>query len=777
MGMAASQARLLTLTARLADNELRAQSINNAKMRLAAESSRVSENYINALNNATLVFTNYDMTGASVAQPLTFNALSAYSSYNTQYGLVNSAGQLLVSEAEAKMFKEAGGNLNAYLAAHGLNYTTTYFEKIGNMSTEYPVPFDNISVDEMQEWYEEYVAFTSSSEMEEYQDLYDDYVSATKKMNAMMEGPLDTYLGGEANFTSMNGLSADMIWRTFDVGTKTCSFENLKNAGFLKDFDSFELEAGYLADSYGGMDYPKTVTHDTDEKLYVMSSDDEGNVSYMLDGMLQLDVNEDGNVTKIKYLNGAADTVENSTAFADKTVVYYNETAIFDDNTPGGVIADYPLTNSATLQSVLSGLKVSYAVFDSNANDFKNTYNTTFSGFKANTMEVTSTTTYLTEDSQLEALNQFYDSMISLIKSHTDYGKFAQYMLNKMNEVSSISNYLDDYTGVLSDNERAIIEDCINAGHVFLLPFYKNENIKVFYKGYIEEVKALNNGTTPQGKALAMLFAEQDDAGNQNKVALALNNYLISKEEFLSFIFGDNLTSGKYTFKDEEGKPYSDEATILEAIEKGWIKEEELTDVEAVLAIVKELMAQGENQGKDLTIDNFLSEDYQNTIKVFIIDEMIAQFGEAKYAWIDDNDTQNTGNADAKAQWYTNLFNRMQKGYKTLEDGLAASAQWIEYALESGIVTMEQVDKSYNWTPLSFKTCTRITEETDEAAVAVAEAEYARAMNDIEAKDNAFDMQLKNIDTEHSALQTEYDSVKSVIGKNIDRTFKFNQSA
>ena len=35
MGMAASQARLLTITARLADNELKSQSINNAKMRLA----------------------------------------------------------------------------------------------------------------------------------------------------------------------------------------------------------------------------------------------------------------------------------------------------------------------------------------------------------------------------------------------------------------------------------------------------------------------------------------------------------------------------------------------------------------------------------------------------------------------------------------------------------------------------------------------------------------------------------------------------------------------
>jgi hypothetical protein len=119
----------------------------------------------------------------------------------------------------------------------------------------------------------------------------------------------------------------------------------------------------------------------------------------------------------------------------------------------------------------------------------------------------------------------------------------------------------------------------------------------------------------------------------------------------------------------------------------------------------------------------------------------------------------------------------MQQGYKALENGLAASKEWIEYALESGIVTLEQVDTNYNWNSLSYGSCTKITEETDDAAVTKAEAEYNRAMNDIEAKDNIYDIELKNIDTEHTSLQTEYDVIKDVMKKNIERTFKFNQSA
>ena len=130
MGMAASQARLLTITARLADNELKSQSINNAKMRLATQSSQASEKYINALNEANLMFSNYDASGSEQSQLLTFNALTAFSSYNNQYGLVNAAGQLLVSESEAKIFEAAGGNLNDYLQAHGLVYDTTYFKQL-----------------------------------------------------------------------------------------------------------------------------------------------------------------------------------------------------------------------------------------------------------------------------------------------------------------------------------------------------------------------------------------------------------------------------------------------------------------------------------------------------------------------------------------------------------------------------------------------------------------------------------------------------------------------
>lgn len=65
-----------------------------------------------------------------------------------------------------------------------------------------------------------------------------------------------------------------------------------------------------------------------------------------------------------------------------------------------------------------------------------------------------------------------------------------------------------------------------------------------------------------------------------------------------------------------------------------------------------------------------------------------------------------------------------------------------------------------------------ITEQENESAIAKAEVKYQQTVREIESKDKAYDNILKRLDTEHSALQTEFDSVKNVISKNIERTLK-----
>lgn len=62
--------------------------------------------------------------------------------------------------------------------------------------------------------------------------------------------------------------------------------------------------------------------------------------------------------------------------------------------------------------------------------------------------------------------------------------------------------------------------------------------------------------------------------------------------------------------------------------------------------------------------------------------------------------------------------------------------------------------------------------DSDQSSYARAEAEYETTMSAIESKDKRFDLELTAINTEHKAIETEIDSVKKVIDKNIERSFK-----
>ena len=138
----------------------------------------------------------------------------------------------------------------------------------------------------------------------------------------------------------------------------------------------------------------------------------------------------------------------------------------------------------------------------------------------------------------------------------------------------------------------------------------------------------------------------------------------------------------------------------------------------------------------------------------------------------DDAKTPETGlTANGKILW------------TVLEDGLMNSQEWLKYALENGYVTLERVNyteptedgsglENATWTSIIYTNAADITEQENEAAITRAEVEYQQTVRDIEAKDKQYDNILKRLDTEHSALQTEYDSIKSVISKNIERTLK-----
>ncbi len=667
MGMSASQARLLTITARLADNELRSQTINNAKMRLSTQSAQASDNYINALNDANMMFSNYDLTGTSQSQLLTYNALTSYSSYNNQYGLVSSAGQLLVSESEAAMFKAADGNVNAYLKAHGLEYTTTYFEKDKEIKNDdYPVPYNLVGADRLKEMYEAYNSDLTSSEYEKYESYFSSFLQTTEALKAGSKEIVKSYLmyngnspqlysptGSSGDSVSIgivgisNGQLANAFKNAFTNGNNTYSISNLEKMGLTT--------AGIAALN----EIVNSVGHDgpvgTISEKRALKANNDGTYT-LTDGNMTITIGKDQN-GKITVSGNTDLVVSGSTNTED----------------------DYSYTwdqNATTIEGVINSLTYT---------DCEGTYN-----FKANK----------DTSGNLTGANAVY--------RYPDKADFKE----------ALDDLADEIVGYVSSNEELF-------------------NFGTFGKNMLERE---SSGRLPAGIDLNKVLK----SGKTYKTVLS--EYADASNNFFKLVAGGNASQ------------------LQELLDNNSISVKDLEDMDLLLKAMNKYKIKP-------------SDEFKTVIDKTIIDQMIDKYGEPKYAWVDETDSTNSGNADAKAQWYTNMFNRMKSGYKTIENGLASSSEWLRFALESGLVTMEQVDKSYSWKSLDYKTCSNITEQTDNSeAVSKAEAEYNRAMKDIDAKDSMYDIQLKNIDTEHTALQTEYDSVKSVISKNIDRTFKFNQN-
>ena len=104
MGMAASQARLLCITARIHDVEYQAQAIQAAKVQLATQSDQIYQDYLNALDATTLTINAIDLnSGETNKVAATFNNLCSRNRLtaagNTNYALRNAQGLLVVEDA------------------------------------------------------------------------------------------------------------------------------------------------------------------------------------------------------------------------------------------------------------------------------------------------------------------------------------------------------------------------------------------------------------------------------------------------------------------------------------------------------------------------------------------------------------------------------------------------------------------------------------------------------------------------------------------------------
>jgi hypothetical protein len=115
----------------------------------------------------------------------------------------------------------------------------------------------------------------------------------------------------------------------------------------------------------------------------------------------------------------------------------------------------------------------------------------------------------------------------------------------------------------------------------------------------------------------------------------------------------------------------------------------------------------------------------------------------------------------------------VNEGEHVVKDENCSDPTYLQQMLTSGEWLIQQATTSdEGWEDITWQGSTSISEVYYTADDAAAEAEYESITADIQKRDKVLELRLEQIETEQSAVQTELDSIKTVIDKNIEDTFK-----
>ena len=179
-------------------------------------------------------------------------------------------------------------------------------------------------------------------------------------------------------------------------------------------------------------------------------------------------------------------------------------------------------------------------------------------------------------------------------------------------------------------------------------------------------------------------------------------------------------------------------------------------------------------EGKEVDSKSFL-ENVKNMNEV----EFNSYWNENGYKFSDSNKFMNQeayidGYADAKAArdaMYAEADEILSKPY--CYDDRCNDNEYLETQLRNGDWTLLKPNEDQTgYEEINYSCVGNIVDELDTSDDAAVTAEYEYLTDYWQQKDKELELELQQIQSEHNAIETEIDSVKKVIEKNVDKSFK-----
>ena len=154
------------------------------------------------------------------------------------------------------------------------------------------------------------------------------------------------------------------------------------------------------------------------------------------------------------------------------------------------------------------------------------------------------------------------------------------------------------------------------------------------------------------------------------------------------------------------------------------------------------------------------------------------------YITYDDNYIYTINNGDSvdedmwSAEFYSIIFNTLGQNGAYVNDQIK-DEDYLQNAIKNGqlFVVSKGSDNYFYQSRYAQISGDHIVEVSDTNAIAQAEREYTLAKSRINVKEEKVQLEMKRVDAELSSLNTEYDTVKSLISTNVQKIFSLFQSS
>lgn len=692
MGLAASQARFLCITARKADCEYKSTELAQQKLEITNQLSDISTEYSNAMNATKLMWSNDAVDGDFSMSYGLLMTPSVANDYNPYMVTTASGAIVLNSEyaaaAKAAGISKAGGigsqdSRDKFIAALSYQGLITDTTSKAITRTDYEVDTDKTAANNKITFKTNPTTATPGVDWNPAAGMG----AIPKNKNSVAAMTLSDII----NSSAIGQKTID--WAKVSANGKTTKKEYTEETSRLQKLVS-KAQTGNITD-----DIVNQLKRD--KANYMSANPAPKDTETEKRAKYDADIKKfDEMITQASYIQTKKADDKGNITYTYKDAAGKEQTASFNKTTA--------LNNIKTqLQSDLDTYEKAH---ETSVVDFKDTFNTSANslasgknGGKTFSVVENGVINHYADEISSISIGDILSNQVVLMSNNTDLTAFKQQVVELLNSIVGVFGYSksEDLTGQGLNVDEASAK-ALKFAYDMVIATYLNTKAVERTGNRTSDKSTVDNSAYQNAVDYNRIGSDNENDGKGTYCAVSLTNMLNS---FLTY-YENSLTGAD--------SPY----------------------------VV----------GKSVETSQYVTDN-------------------SGYTYIGQDDEDSVTEADKKsADFFDEVYNNiLEHGWR--EDASIDDSEYLENAIKNGNYSMSSLNNDGYYYQTRYNETGYVVEVSDTDAIARAEAEFTSKKAELTYKEDSIDLKTKQLDAEISSLSTEYDTVKSLISKSIEKTF------